>query len=86
MRFQDLKEIQALLNKNQPVKNTTGSVKINCKIPEILELKGNSKNIPPIDKIKTGSVKAKIANYETKTKENENKIKLLETEVNSYKK
>ena len=32
------------------------------------------------------SLKAKIANYETKTKENENKIKLLETEVNSYKK
>ena len=32
------------------------------------------------------SLKAKIANYETKAKENENKIKLLETEVNSYKK
>ena len=32
------------------------------------------------------SLKAKIANYETKTKENENKIKLLETEVNLYKK
>ena len=32
------------------------------------------------------SLKAKIANYETKTKENENKIKLLETEVNSHKK
>ena len=32
------------------------------------------------------SLKAKIANYETKTKENENKITLLETEVNSYKK
>ena len=32
------------------------------------------------------SLKAKIANYETKTKENENKIKLLETDVNSYKK
>lgn len=32
------------------------------------------------------SLKAKIANYEIKTKENENKIKLLETEVNSYKK
>ena len=32
------------------------------------------------------SLKTKIANYETKTKENENKIKLLETEVNSYKK
>ena len=32
------------------------------------------------------SLKAKTANYETKTKENENKIKLLETEVNSYKK
>lgn len=32
------------------------------------------------------SLKAKIANYETKTKANENKIKLLETEVNSYKK
>ena len=32
------------------------------------------------------SLKAKIANYETKNKENENKIKLLETEVNSYKK
>lgn len=31
------------------------------------------------------SLKAKIANYETKTKENENKIKLLETEVNLYK-
>ena len=32
------------------------------------------------------SLKAKIANYETKTKENEDKIKLLETEVNLYKK
>ena len=32
------------------------------------------------------SLKAKTANYEIKTKENENKIKLLETEVNSYKK
>ena len=32
------------------------------------------------------SLKTKIANYETKTKENENKIKLLETEVNSHKK
>ena len=32
------------------------------------------------------SLKAKIANYETKTKQNETKIKLLETEVNSYKK
>ena len=32
------------------------------------------------------SLKTKIANYETKAKENENKIKLLETEVNSYKK
>ena len=32
------------------------------------------------------SLKAKIANYETKTKENENKIKLLEAEVNLYKK
>ena len=32
------------------------------------------------------SLKAKIANYETKTKANENKIKLLETEVNLYKK
>ena len=32
------------------------------------------------------SLKAKITNYETKTKENENKIKLLETEINSYKK
>ena len=32
------------------------------------------------------SLKAKIANYETKTKENESKIKVLETEVNSYKK
>ena len=32
------------------------------------------------------SLKAKIANYETKTKENESKIKLLETEVNLYKK
>ena len=31
-------------------------------------------------------LKAKIANYETKTKENESKIKLLETEVNLYKK
>jgi long-subunit fatty acid transport protein len=47
LRFQDLKEIQALLNKNQPVKNTTGSVKINCKIPETLELKGNSKTFLP---------------------------------------
>ena len=32
------------------------------------------------------NLKAKIANYETKAKENENKIKLLETEVNLYKK
>ena len=32
------------------------------------------------------SLKAKIANYETKAKENENKIKVLESEVNSYKK
>lgn len=32
------------------------------------------------------SLKAKIANYETKAKENESKIKVLETEVNSYKK
>ena len=32
------------------------------------------------------SLKAKIANYELKTKENESKIKLLETEVNSSKK
>ena len=32
------------------------------------------------------SLKAKIANYESKTKENENKIKVLETEVNSSKK
>ena len=32
------------------------------------------------------SLKAKIANYEIKTKENESKIKLLETEVNLYKK
>ena len=32
------------------------------------------------------SLKTKIANYETKTKENENKIKVLETEVNSHKK
>ena len=32
------------------------------------------------------SLKAKIANYEIKTKENENKIKVLETEVNSSKK
>ena len=32
------------------------------------------------------SLKAKIANYEIKTKENENKIKILETEVNLYKK
>ena len=32
------------------------------------------------------SLKAKIANYELKTKENESKIKLLETEVNLYKK
>ena len=32
------------------------------------------------------SLKAKIANYETKAKENESKIKLLETEVNLYKK
>ena len=31
-------------------------------------------------------LKAKIANYETKTKENEGKIKILETEVNLYKK
>ena len=32
------------------------------------------------------SLKTKIANYETKTKENESKIKVLESEVNSYKK
>ena len=32
------------------------------------------------------SLKAKIANYESKTKENESKIKLLETEINLYKK
>ena len=32
------------------------------------------------------SLKAKIANYETKAKENENKIKVLESEVNLYKK
>ena len=32
------------------------------------------------------SLKAKITNYEIKTKENESKIKLLETEVNLYKK
>ena len=32
------------------------------------------------------SLKAKIANYETKAKENESKIKVLESEVNSYKK
>ena len=32
------------------------------------------------------SLKAKIANYETKAKENESKIKLLESEVNLYKK
>ena len=32
------------------------------------------------------SLKAKIANYEIKTKENEGKIKILETEVNLYKK
>ena len=32
------------------------------------------------------SLKAKIANYETKAKENESKIKVLETEVNLYKK
>ena len=32
------------------------------------------------------SLKAKIANYEIKTKANENKIKILETEVNLYKK
>ena len=32
------------------------------------------------------SLKAKIADYESKTKENESKIKLLETEVNLYKK
>ena len=31
-------------------------------------------------------LKAKIANYETKAKENESKIKVLESEVNSYKK
>ena len=31
-------------------------------------------------------LKVKIANYETKTKENESKIKVLESEVNSYKK
>ena len=31
-------------------------------------------------------LKAKIANYEIKTKENEGKIKILETEVNLYKK
>ena len=32
------------------------------------------------------SLKAKIANYEIKAKENESKIKILETEVNSRKK
>ena len=32
------------------------------------------------------SLNAKIANYESKTKENESKIKLLETEINSSKK
>ena len=32
------------------------------------------------------SLKAKIANYEIKAKENESKIKVLESEVNSYKK
>ena len=32
------------------------------------------------------SLKAKITNYEIKTKENEGKIKILETEVNLYKK
>ena len=32
------------------------------------------------------SLKAKIANYESKTKENESKIKVLESEVNLYKK
>ena len=32
------------------------------------------------------SLKAKIANYETKAKENESKIKVLESEVNLYKK
>ena len=32
------------------------------------------------------SLKTKIANYETKAKENESKIKVLESEVNSYKK
>ena len=32
------------------------------------------------------SLKAKIATYETKAKENESKIKVLESEVNSYKK
>ena len=32
------------------------------------------------------SLKAKIANYEIKAKENESKIKILETEVNSHKK
>lgn len=32
------------------------------------------------------SLKAKIANYEIKAKENESKIKVLETEVNSHKK
>ena len=31
------------------------------------------------------SLKTKIANYEIKTKENESKIKVLESEVNSYK-
>ena len=31
------------------------------------------------------SLKTKIANYETKAKENESKIKVLESEVNSYK-
>ena len=31
-------------------------------------------------------LKAKIANYETKAKENESKIKVLESEVNLYKK
>jgi hypothetical protein len=64
MKLRNDKEIHALLNKNQPVKNTTGSVKINCKIPEIFCEKGNLKNIPPIDKIKMGSVKAaEIQNF-----------------------
>lgn len=39
-----------------------------------------------LDQSTIQSLKSKIANYERKAKENESKIKVLETEVNSHKK